>query len=152
MLEPFIGEAAGKPRRTFDGPAAPWMNYLAIAVWTPFVGLFAFASFRLIMDFTTAERLAPTTWGILGIAFGALLFGVVLYIVREAVQTCLYPLGEIGVGMAVAATAVYGTTTIDGLARLLAILTGIRIIVDGITRFRKFTTVQSTDDRRTPGP
>jgi hypothetical protein len=137
-LDKFIREPAGLGRRGYDGPSQPWMNVLSAVLWTPFVAIVAFAVFEAFISFAETERSTPSWWGILAIAMVILSLGIVAYAVRERVRTRLYPLAEIGVGIAAASAAVHAPSNADGLARLIAILAAIRIIVDGISRYALF--------------
>jgi len=135
MFDPFTREAAGLPPRRIEGPPEPWMNYLAIFLWTPFVAIAAFGAFERLLAFTTAEHDFHSTWGTIAVVAGVLVLGFVASVIREGVRTRLYPLGEIGVGMAAAAVGVHSTA--DSLARVIVIFTSVRIIADGMIRFKQ---------------
>jgi hypothetical protein len=136
MLDPFIREAGGLATRRIEGKPEPWMNYLAIFLWTPFVAIAAFGVFEGLLAFTTAEHDSYSAWGTVAVVVGVLVLGFVASVVREGVRSRHYPLGEIGVGLAAAAVGVHSTA--DSLARVIVIFTSVRIIADGMIRFRQF--------------
>lgn len=141
MDDRFIREPAGIPPRGYDGPLTQGMKRLSILLWTPFIAITAFAIFRGLITLAEAELAKPTALGSVIVALAAFLIALVAYFFREIVQTRLYPVIEIGVGMAAAAQAPWAA---NGVVSVITMLGGVRIIVDGIVRYKKAVNKKNT--------
>jgi hypothetical protein len=72
------------------------------------------------------------------------------YFMREVRRSLTHPIMEIAIGLAASAQAVSPAS--GDLARLVALLAGIRIITDGIVRFFKLTKLRAASCDPTPSP
>jgi hypothetical protein len=67
----------------------------------------------------------------------ALVVGIIAWFAREKVEFKLYPIAEIVLGMALATSGAIADKP-DTVAALIAFVGGVRIVIDGITRFFKY--------------
>jgi len=114
---------------------------------TPFVFGATYYIFRGLFNIAESEYAQPTTVSLIAVPLLALAIGATLFWIREKLQNPYYAVVEIGVGMATAAQFVRVGLD-DKIARVLLLLTGIRIIVDGINRFLRYTGLWKDEGRK----
>ncbi len=117
-------------------PADPWQAYMAAIIFIPVIAIAAYWAFNGLLSFFRSQYATPTMAAYIVLPLIAFFTAAVAYFLREVVKTLIYPVIEVGVGLAAVAQAV--SPQAGDLARLVAVLAGIRIIVDGFTRFFKF--------------
>jgi hypothetical protein len=66
----------------------------------------------------------------------------VAYFMREVKKTLAYPILEIDIGLATSAQAVSPGS--GDIARLVALLAGVRVMADGIERFFRFSELEAS--------
>jgi hypothetical protein len=88
------------------------------------------------IKFITTEFQDPSTTSVVVVPVAALLLGWIAYYLREWKRHWTYAVAEIAVGMAAAAQF---ASEGDALVRIIALMAGVRIILDGTKRFVDFT-------------
>lgn len=137
--------AAGRgPNDWKKDPVEPWQGYLAALFIVPIIAFAAFWAINGILAFAREQYAAPGTAAYIVVPVLTLILAFIAYYVRETAKLIVYPMIEIGVGLAAAAQSVPEKSS--DLVRFVALLAGVRITVDGITRFKKFM------DERAPPP
>lgn len=119
-------------------PGANGKPIFGLIFLTPFAFGATYYLFRGLFRIAESEYAQPTIVSLFVVPFLALTIAATLFWIREKLQNPYYAIVEIGVGMATAAQFVRAGTD-DKIARALLLLTGIRIIVDGINRFLIFS-------------
>ena len=137
MLSPHLSESGMSQREWQSQSTEPWQGYLGAAIFVPLVAIAAFWAINALFWLARAQYAAPSA--VIYFVVPALTFGIAIlaYYLREVMRTVAYPIIEVGVGLAASAQAVPATAS--DLARIVAVLAGVRIMVDGIMRFRKFS-------------
>lgn len=131
--------------REFDGsPNAsrrPWYIYVAAVFAIILAAVAAFWLFDSLFTMAMPRRGSPSMFAYVLVPLFALMTGSAAYFMREVRKSLTYPIMEIGIGLAAAAQAVSPASS--DLARLVALLAGIRIITDGIARFFRLTKLKA---------
>src|ERR1700731_636466 len=105
-----------------------------LLIFVPLVAAFVFWVFSILIEYALSEYAEPTTTFYIIVSTIALILGIAFHWIRDHLNLPAYAVIEIGVGMA---TAAQFARSGDPLVRVLAFLAGVRIIVDGTSRFLK---------------
>jgi hypothetical protein len=117
-------------------PTPLWLKYIGAAIFAPLMAIPVFWAFSGLLHLAGEQYAAPTIVAYVGVPVLAFIVAAAACYFREIVRTVYYPVLEVAMGLAAAGQAAVPNP--QGLARLLALVAGIRIIVDGLTRFFKF--------------
>ena len=147
-------DAVDKDAREFVGSwkelRNPWQIYAGIASAIIVAAVAAFWLFNSLFAMAMPRHADPPVFAYVLVPLFALITGSAAYFMREVRRSLTYPIMEIGIGLAASAQAVSPASS--DLARLVALLAGIRIITDGIVRFFKLTKLRAASCDPTPSP
>lgn len=118
-------------------PIEEWQHYVATAIGALVVAFLSFWALNWLFAMLRTQYADPGVAAYLIVPLIAVVLAGGAYFLREVVEARAYPMLEIGIGMAAAAQAVHPTA--GDVARFLALIAGVRIIVDGLVRFVKFS-------------
>ncbi|ASP76515.1 hypothetical protein CDO28_34730 (plasmid) [Sinorhizobium meliloti] len=121
-------------------PGDTFFSVLAAVLLTPVGAAIAYGAIDGLLRLAASEYSKPTTLSYIAVPLIGLFLGAIFHWVRDQLNSRGYALAEIALGMAAAAQF---TRDGDALVRVLAFLAGLRIIVDGISRYLKFSDLQA---------
>nr|WP_299506547.1 hypothetical protein [uncultured Rhizobium sp.] len=131
----FSNQARVEGNRVVE-PGDGFINIIALILFGVLFSGLSYFVLRWLIIIADSEYSSPTILSYIVFPLVALLFGISFHWIRDRLNLAIYAVAEIGIGMA---TAELALGTGNALTRLLAFLTGIRIIVDGTGRLLKFT-------------
>jgi hypothetical protein len=138
LSDSWARTVAGSARRVSDERDAPdWLLILVSLALMGLAALFLYGALAWLFEFIKTEYEAQSVWAY-GTAMAiALLLGRGAYYLREVrPKWWIYPPIEIGVGLGLTALAI--KPGLETTLNILVFLGAVRVIVDGITRFRNF--------------
>jgi hypothetical protein len=136
LIDDQITQAGGSPREFRQRPLDRSDHIAGTVILTPIVGFLLFWIIRWLLELAQRGIQLPSwlSYAVVVLLSMALAGGA--YILREVKQAHLYAVMEMGAGIAIAAQA--ATPGTGAVAKLLAVVAGVRIMVDGMTRYVKF--------------
>jgi hypothetical protein len=100
-------------------------------------GSFLYGVLGWVIEISKAQYKTQSIWAYVGAMVIAITLGRLAYYLREIrPKWWIYPPVEIGIGLGLGALAV--KPELDPVLNILTLLGSVRVIVDGITRFRNF--------------
>ena len=125
-------------RQRAEGVYPKWATKLGLIFYFVIAVGGAFALGFKALEFLNRPTFVPnwSFYGLVGVS--ALIVGATAYWLREVRRLRVYALTEIAVGVVMAALTL---NPMPGgpLAKVLAVIGGVRIVVDGMKRFRDFS-------------
>lgn len=118
-------------------PGDSFILGVGLLIYVPIIALLTYWLFAYLARLSLEQYQHPTLMSYVVVPVASLALGITFYYVRERLNLISYAVIEIGVGMATAAQ--FASNFESGpLARIIALLAGLRIIVDGVARLVKF--------------